>query len=296
MMETLLELLQGIEQSFGIRICVHDVSGMTSASRMLALPYEWMSHECAFCHQVKALGGEHRCIQQKEATMRMLRRNGLQAFSGMCRMGISEAIRPVVRDGALLAVVYASAVTQETAAQAKQRMQAEAELRLPGGSALLSPAFDQLAAHPVTQAQLCFFADLVCRFMLLDAAASVAPLPEVNRFPAEAIRITRKGILPAVLNHLAVHFRERISIARLAHLFYISEAHLCRLFRAEMGMTISAYIKRLRVRAARRELEETALPIALISEHVGYDDPNYFCRVFAQLTGMTPSRYRSLHR
>ena len=77
------------------------------------------------------------------------------------------------------------------------------------------------------------------------------------------------------------------------HLSGKAAEHLCRLFRKEMGMSIIAYVKRMRMQRAAQLLRESVEPVSAIAARVGVPDPNYFCRAFKSVTGLTPSEYRS---
>ena len=75
----------------------------------------------------------------------------------------------------------------------------------------------------------------------------------------------------------------------------VSPSHLSRLFRQQGHMRLADYISWVRLERAkfmlkkyRFRLEEVANPLRF------YSDVNYFCRVFKQKTGLTPSQYRSL--
>ena len=51
-------------------------------------------------------------------------------------------------------------------------------------------------------------------------------------------------------------------------------------------------LQRVRVRAARRLLEQTSETFEPIPIQVGYEDPASFRRVFQTPTGLTPNTYR----
>ena len=38
--------------------------------------------------------------------------------------------------------------------------------------------------------------------------------------------------------------------------------------------------------------EDVGCPVATIAEELGYTSPQFFCRLFKKLTGLTPSEYR----
>lgn len=76
----------------------------------------------------------------------------------------------------------------------------------------------------------------------------------------------------------------------------ISQVHLNRLFNAEYGKPVSRYITDYKINTSRRLLENTDRPLKDIASSVGYDDIQYFCRVFKKQTGKTPSEFRRKRR
>lgn len=59
---------------------------------------------------------------------------------------------------------------------------------------------------------------------------------------------------------------------------------------AKEGFT--EYVNKIRIRHAKKLLEQKGLPISRIGSMVGYTEHSYFCRVFKRFTSETPSEYR----
>lgn len=91
--------------------------------------------------------------------------------------------------------------------------------------------------------------------------------------------------------HLLIYHRP-VSEEYLAERLSISRRHLGRLMQKYYGMTYSEKINSLRVDTAKRLLWSTELPIAAISQQVGFTTVQYFIRVFNKFVGMPPGVYR----
>ncbi|WP_439620897.1 GlxA family transcriptional regulator [Hyphomonas sp.] len=65
-----------------------------------------------------------------------------------------------------------------------------------------------------------------------------------------------------------------------------------RRFKAATNYTPTEYIQTLRIEEAKQLLETGTLPVETIGLEVGYEDPNFFRRLFKRMTGITPARYR----
>jgi AraC-like DNA-binding protein len=94
-----------------------------------------------------------------------------------------------------------------------------------------------------------------------------------------------------VKGYLDHHFTENIIIDHLADEFQITTSHLCRIFRENLGVTPIKYIQKLRFREAEKLISETTLSIAEIAYKLGFNDPNYFARIFRNHYGFAPSKH-----
>ena len=73
----------------------------------------------------------------------------------------------------------------------------------------------------------------------------------------------------------------------------VTPTHLSRVSRALTGVSASQLILERRLLEARRALAYTSMQVAEIAYMLGYSDPAYFARVFAQAAGESPSAFRS---
>jgi len=93
---------------------------------------------------------------------------------------------------------------------------------------------------------------------------------------------------------LAAHYREVSDLASVIEQAGIPERTLKRRFRAATGTTLIEYLQNLRVEAAKRLLESSAMSVDEISNVVGYEDASFFRRLFRRSTGMAPRDYRRM--
>jgi len=76
----------------------------------------------------------------------------------------------------------------------------------------------------------------------------------------------------------------------------VTTEYLSAQFHRESGMTFSVFMRAFRVRKAKELLLGTDLMLHSVGEQVGYRDSKYFCRVFKEVTGQSPSEYRRANR
>lgn len=88
-------------------------------------------------------------------------------------------------------------------------------------------------------------------------------------------------------------FTEPISVEALASDLGISQRHFVRRFKNATGDSPLLYLQRIRIEAAKLQLEKTMHSIDEITQQVGYEDPNSFRKLFKKNTGLSPSEYRN---
>ena len=96
----------------------------------------------------------------------------------------------------------------------------------------------------------------------------------------------------SVHDYILEHFMDHLSLSDLAEQFYVEPSYLSRKFSQRYGETITACITRCRMDKAKELMQDASNKLEVISFEVGYDDYNYFSRVFRRFEGMSPTEYR----
>lgn len=102
--------------------------------------------------------------------------------------------------------------------------------------------------------------------------------------------------IQAVEDYLADHPKDKLDLKLLCRIAEVSEPSLRRLFKLQTGKSPGHYIKELHMLTAARELLVTEKRVSDIAYDLGYDDPNYFSRVFKSIIGLSPQEYRKVSR
>jgi transcriptional regulator GlxA family with amidase domain len=87
-------------------------------------------------------------------------------------------------------------------------------------------------------------------------------------------------------------YRERLSVNEIIEDIGIGRRTFERRFKKETGNTVMEYIQRVKVEAAKRELEKGYKTVNEVMFEVGYQDNKAFRNVFRRYSGMSPSDYR----
>lgn len=100
------------------------------------------------------------------------------------------------------------------------------------------------------------------------------------------------GRLAPALEWLEKHYPEDIRMPALAALCEMSESGFRRRFTDYAGVSPLRYLLERRMDQARRLLKLPTVSVGEAAAAVGFDDQNYFSRLFRQMNGMTPGAFQ----
>lgn len=95
---------------------------------------------------------------------------------------------------------------------------------------------------------------------------------------------------------IAADLRRELPLAQLVRHVSLSPSRLRYLFKSEIGMTPSQYLKLLRVQRAKKLIKTSFLTMKEIGLKVGFNDKSRFTRAFKKAYGLTPMQYREAYR
>ena len=95
--------------------------------------------------------------------------------------------------------------------------------------------------------------------------------------------------------YLQAYYADNVSLDQLARVVNLSQFHLVRVFRAELGLPPHMYLTQLRVGRAKALLR-SGFSIADVAVATGFSDQSHLTRHFKRFVGITPGRYASAHR
>jgi two-component system response regulator YesN len=140
---------------------------------------------------------------------------------------------------------------------------------------------------------------------LFAAAEEITALPDLPAWEAWAgpafdklllqARLRRSNAFPVPLakavEYIRAHYAEGIQLGDAAEAAQVSPAYLSRLFSEHGKTTFIDYITELRIENAEKLLRESKMNIKEVAFAAGYQDPNYFSKIFRKITGLSPLAY-----
>ena len=103
-----------------------------------------------------------------------------------------------------------------------------------------------------------------------------------NSFPIQLIK-----------KHITEHYNEDLRLTVLADLVYLSPNYLGSIFSKSEGISLTRYIRNVRMEKAVELLKNTNMKVSDVGARIGYPDTSYFCKLFQADFGVTPEKYRA---
>lgn len=95
------------------------------------------------------------------------------------------------------------------------------------------------------------------------------------------------------VQYIQEHYREKITLDCICKELGTNRTTLNNRMKEVYGCTIMQYLQRYRIELAKDILSHTNLSLAEVSYACGFEYESYFVRVFSNVVGVTPSRYRN---
>ena len=116
---------------------------------------------------------------------------------------------------------------------------------------------------------------------------------------AEYIRIYPASRAERAADHMlyarqcidAGYYRQDFGVTELAQTVGVERSHLYRLFMESEGVSPKQYIINIRMENALQMMKQGVTSVKLISNSVGYEDPQYFSNAFKKKYGSSPKNY-----
>ena len=93
--------------------------------------------------------------------------------------------------------------------------------------------------------------------------------------------------------YIESNFQERITVDELCDKHNVGRRTFERRFKKATSNTVMEYLQRVKMEAAKKELETGRKTVSEVMYDVGYSDTKAFRDVFKKMTGLTPIEYRN---
>ncbi|MCH5249969.1 MAG: helix-turn-helix domain-containing protein [Lachnospiraceae bacterium] len=97
------------------------------------------------------------------------------------------------------------------------------------------------------------------------------------------------------IDYIYKHINDRITVDILSEYVKLSTSYLSRLFKKELGISVSDYIREKKIENAQNLLKYTDYSLVEIANYLSFSSESHFIHVFEDMVGMTPKKYRDTY-
>lgn len=99
-------------------------------------------------------------------------------------------------------------------------------------------------------------------------------------------------VIQKARDYIDAHYMEELGLKDVSEAVAISPQYFSKIFKADLGVNFIDYLTKVRMEKAKELLKLDSLSVKEISFEIGYNDPNYFSRLFKKVVGVSPTEYK----
>ena len=236
------------------------------------LPHEHSIHAGRVCTAMKASGaGFRRCFRCRNLALKRAMEEKIP-FGGICAAGVYEYTHPMLIGDTVGAVIF------------------------------IGNLYDEVRSEPLLSRRLgaqCSLIETMEHSLKESDCAAIAAI--VEGYIRSLLSIGGDGecatvsLIENIKGYIAENLEYGAELPRIAEVFHYNKTYLGRIFKKEVGMSVSEYINRQRIERAKALLSATRASVIDVSQACGFTSVTYFNRLFRAKEGITPSLFRKKH-
>lgn len=134
------------------------------------------------------------------------------------------------------------------------------------------------------------FADLTLKELLIRIIQT-----QTVKSISEGKFLDTNNPIKEVTEYIKQNLKENMSLKSLSEKACMSTTSFYRFFKRELGMSPIEYILNEKIKCAKNLLKNPTLQINEVCYLAGFEDANYFIRLFKKYEGITPKQYQLLY-
>lgn len=278
--EEITSLINAIRDLTGVGICYYDLNSFFQYDKYGIKNNR--GHYCDFCKKVRSLpNGREKCEESDRVLAVELARQYKRAFFYECHMGMRELVIPLERDGELLGILFIGQC--RTDGDYGSEIEANARKMITDPAEILR-LYNELPQ--ISKKKLLSIGEILSQYFDTKILSHELLAPKMND------NLCSRDMAESMRSFIKQNYKSHLSTKEVAEAFHINPSYASRCFSQKYQMTITEYIMSVRVKQAKILLSTTEAPIGNIALNVGYDDVNYFSRIFKKIVGCSPLQYR----
>lgn len=138
----------------------------------------------------------------------------------------------------------------------------------------------------------------------MDACNTIEEVSQLHNsmvldFTGKMLLLQKNAVIskPVIISmeYIYNHIHDRITLEELADYTHLSPGYLSRLFKKELGISVSNYICEKKIEKAQNLLKFSDFSLIEIANYLAFSSQSHFIQTFKKLVGVTPKKYRDSH-
>lgn len=287
------DYLRFLSERYNVHINIKDFFGFIPINKELDEALRpFLAHTNPFCMYIKSeTGSYHSCLRMIRKIYHKFENGEYEYFSGACHAGLREYVIPIRCGDNLLGSINAG-FFQIDPEQTYTRINCACQNSQTLDSATAGAFYEQYITPPTIS-----FEDLLPQLKLLAEYLShtYAILSRTHPTSTNIFRYHNSNedmILSHAIKYIQQNSSQRITVEELADFCHCSTSYLSRIFKKRTSVNINTYINKVRIELSKNYLINSKNSVAEIAITTGFDDPNYYSRVFTKIIGISPTEFR----
>ena len=279
-MEKLQEILDCFVEITGINAAYYENADQNISSRNIAGKN---MASCDFCKAIREVASINEACMRCDDKAFLTARETKKANLYKCHIGFWEAVVPLFKGNRPMGFLMIGQVKDFESDDVWDRIET-----------LLYPLNTDKAALETIHKKFLELPRLHTR--QVEAASKMLEIIAQNIIASDIILLYDSTVIEKTREYLSRHYAMPVSIKALAAKMEISPSSLLSLFKKQTGTSITEYTEALRMEKSKELLLMTSMSIKEISYACGYEDQNYFSRVFKKKEQTSPKAFREANK
>jgi AraC-like DNA-binding protein len=290
------DYLQHLVDTYDMHICIKDFCGFVPINKELSdelMPF--LAHTNPYCMYMKSDSEHYRvCLSMIRKIYNKCDREK-KYFFGYCHAGVGEYVIPIY-DGDLLLGSINVGYFKTGQGDSFLRLQTACGCGLPLDQKKALELYKNNIHDAKADAEKFLPSLEMLAEYLGHSYHAMQQTVQEEKDPGHYRQSNENVIVSTATKYIHENSRKHISAHELADICHCSESYLSRVFKKHTDVNINIYINKVRVEMSKNPLILSDESISEIAYSVGFNDSNYFSRVFNEIIGIPPTEFRRRFR
>lgn len=286
------EYLNFVQNNYNVQLCIKDFCGFVPINKELdTVLRPFLAHTNPFCMYIKHDKEKYFDCLSMIRKMYNKCEKVKGCYFGMCHAGLGEYVIPIVNQGTLLGSINIGFFpVSKNRSQFRIKKVCESSNILSTDTAI--ELFENYIQEPtINPKSLIPMMEVISEYLSLTytniQSTHTAPSLIKKRYNS-----SEDTIITHAIEFIRQYYNTKIGVSDIADFCHCSESYISHIFKKRTSININTYINKIRIEFSKNYLITTKDSISEIAINAGFNDPNYFSRVFTDLIGIPPTEFR----